>query len=109
MPGINVVLYADDLVILSLGKCMEKLEENLNLALKTLHKWSKENEAEVNFEKTKYQIFSMTNSTETPKLKNEIFDLLETTNQVYLGIHLDRRLTFKDHANQQAKNAENSH
>ena len=79
---------------------MKKLEERKKETIYSIKRNINIIEAEVNFEKTKFQIFLMSNSTETLKLKIEIFDLLETTNQVYLGMLLDRRLTFKDHANQ---------
>jgi hypothetical protein len=96
--GVDVILYADDLAILVSGYEMKELQTKMNCALKILHEWTKTNEMEINTEKTNFQTFSLLNITEKPKLKLGESFLNETKSQIYLGVVLDQRLTFKSHA-----------
>src|SRR4051812_35351934 len=61
----------------------------------------------ISLEKTKYQMFSMSNIETVISLKIGSNELTESTNQTYLGVTLDRRLTFKNHSLQQAEKARN--
>lgn len=106
IPGIEIVLYADDLVILVAGENMTEMESKMNEALKALMSWTKQNEMEVSKEKTKYQIFSMSNTSGKPNLFLGNDSIEETESQVYLGFTLDRRLTMKPHAIKQGEKAE---
>lgn len=107
IPGVDVILYADDLVILVSGDSMMNIQTTMNRALDALKVWTEENEMVINTEKTKFQTFSMRNNIQVPSLKIGTYDLQESTAQTYLGIKLDRRLTFKLHAKQQSEKAEN--
>lgn len=49
----------------------------------------------VNMEKTRYQLFSMRNNCRKFNLFYNNQLVTETTNQRYLGVVLDQRLTFK--------------
>lgn len=53
---------------------------------------------DVNLDKTFFQIFSMSNNIRTPILNYNNNTIKETKAQKYLGITLDQRLTFKNHA-----------
>lgn len=106
IDGIDVILYADDLVILVTGIEMNYLQNVMNTALRKLNQWTVENEMVVNLEKTMYQIFSLSNNIEKPLLTLGSFQLLESLCQTYLEIHLDQRLTFKNHGKLQAEKAE---
>lgn len=107
IPGIEIILYADDLAIMVLGDSMKIMENIMNCALNVLHEWTNENQMEVNTEKTKYQIFSMCDIIFKPNLFFGNVTVEETLNQCYLGITLDQRLTFKNHVNDLVSKAQN--
>jgi len=106
VPGVEVILYADDLAAIISGILMVDLQERMNEVLKILYRWKKENEMEINTDKTKYQLFSMSNLKQRPNLRHGDVDLTETTSMTYLGFTLDQWLTFKDHAMEMAKHAQ---
>lgn len=68
IPGVEIVLYADDLAIRVLVSDMNMIEQIMNCALYTLDKWVEKNEMIVNTEKTNFQIFSMKNISIKPIL-----------------------------------------
>lgn len=91
IPGVVVIFYADDLTILVQDESSENLEKIMNEALKVLQDWVDENEAVVNVDKTKFQIFSLSNEKFCPLLELNDCQIEETEDQTYLGICLDRR------------------
>lgn len=59
IPGVEIILFADDLAIMVTGDDTTTMETIMNNALKTLHTWTEENEMIVSLEKTKFQLFTM--------------------------------------------------
>lgn len=98
------VIYADDT---TLGACLshfgqdnDEIEQNLNLELNCISNWFKLNKLTLNAQKTKAMLF------QTPQkkvIKPKIFieenciEYVEEFN--YLGIVLDKHLTWKNHIN----------
>ena len=94
-------LYADDTVIYSSSKNINRAIANIQHDLNKLTNWCKTNSIFINPNKTKYIIFS------NQKIMQTLFQLtVDDTeiNQVsqftYLGVTLDQHLTFKNHAQQ---------
>lgn len=52
IPGVDVIIFADDLAILVAGDVSETIESTMNDALFVLQGWVTENEMEVNMDKT---------------------------------------------------------
>ena len=77
IPGIEVVLNADDLAIIFSNQNKEEIEKKLNKALESLNEWTVKNEMVINQEKTKFQIFSMSNTIKTLNLKLNGTSLLQ--------------------------------
>ena len=77
IPGIEVVQYADDLAIIFSNQNKEEIEKKLNKALESLNEWTVKNEMVINQEKTKFQIFSMSNTIKTLNLKLNGTSLLQ--------------------------------
>ena len=69
IPGIQVVFYADDLAIIFSNQNKEEIQQKLNKALELLNEWTEKNEMVINKEKTKFQIFSMSNTIKTLNMK----------------------------------------
>lgn len=100
IPGVNIVVYADDIAILITEEDMKVIESIMNCALNILCTWTEENEMEVNTEKMNYQIFTMNNITVKPNLNFNTTTIEEVKNQDYLGIILGQRLMFRLHVNE---------
>lgn len=103
VSGIKTIYHVEDLVIFISGKDLTKLHRVINEALKELEKWTDRNEISINQITTKYQLFMMSNSDISFLLNFGEHTLEKTENQSYLGLSLDRKLTFMNHAEQQAK------
>lgn len=101
VKGIQVGMFADDVVIWITGKNNKKQQNNLehtaNEALSVLQEWTIENNMEINTTKTVYQFFSLrhTNYNFNLKINNETIPKSECTK--YLGVHMDNKLNWKEH------------
>ena len=97
--NINCALYADDLVIWTSlkRKYHHQLTSQMNDALRKLSSWCKENDMQVNTEKTNYQIFSLSHKTPTVSLTLDKVPITQTKAYKYLGITFDNKLTWKHH------------
>jgi len=72
MPGIQCLLYADELVFWTEAnkrRAEEKTEQILNKALSTLEEWCERNNMKINSSKTASQSFSLAHKTSHPRLK----------------------------------------
>ena len=103
IPGIQTLLYADDLIIWATSSNVKALEDCMNVALERLSRWAGVNELVVNPEKTEFQLFTMSTKTHIVNLKYEDIDLRRTSEATYLGIKLDTRLTWSKHTEAMAE------
>jgi hypothetical protein len=105
IKNIKSALFADDLVIwTSVPKCQEYLLSNIiNEALTALGNWCNENAMTINTEKTFYQIFTLNHKKPTDSLKINNKPVAETQEAKYLGMYLDVKLTWKNHAERTVK------
>ena len=93
----NIILYADDTVIYYAHEQLKILEEKLTLGLNKLSDWCKQNKLTINFDKTKYEIFSpkfVRNTTPTIVIKTRVAQLEEVVSYNYLGVIIDNKLLF---------------
>lgn len=99
IPTSNKVListFADDTALLSSNACAKtaskQLQTHLNLVQDWLHTWK----IKVNELKSKHITFTLRNNTcEEVRINN--IPVPQANEVTYLGIHLDRRLTWKNH------------
>ena len=85
----NMVLYADDTSIFCSGKqCAEKMQNSLDQA----STWFRENKLTVNQQKSEILTFGKINS-----LSLRSYDFKNSETCKYLGIIIDKKLTFVDH------------
>ena len=93
------ILYADDS---TLSTCINdnnirKFAKTVNLELRKVHLWLSANNITINKDKTKYILFSYNKKIKLPKIKIGNNIISETTVTKFLGIHIDKNLTFKSH------------
>jgi Reverse transcriptase (RNA-dependent DNA polymerase) len=104
IPGVEVVLYADDLAIIVTGLSLAEMKVTMNKAVQVLLAWIERNEIALNEDKTFYQIFTNLQDNYKPMIPLVNGFMKETLEMKYLGFSLDKKLTFKNHANQVAEN-----
>lgn len=94
-PGCHLQAYADDVLLISHSKDIKLLQHNINTTLQSILLWGKEIKLEFGPDKT--QVIGFTNKS----LKCKIFIHGQTVNFVnhikYLGIIIDRKMTFIKH------------
>ncbi|UYV66139.1 hypothetical protein LAZ67_4000414 [Cordylochernes scorpioides] len=92
-------IYADDTAILAQAKTFEELEIQLNKDLETLHNYFENWSLRLNRAKSVHCCFHLNNHRAERKLKLFINNsqITHSEHPKYLGIHLDRTLTFKTH------------
>lgn len=90
------LLYCDDIVVYTTGTDVEVILNDISEQLANVHKWCWDNNMKLNFEKTKYMIFSKT------PVYNDISatlnccgqDVERLTNFKYLGVIFEESMTF---------------
>ncbi|UYV77353.1 hypothetical protein LAZ67_15000638 [Cordylochernes scorpioides] len=93
------IIYADDTAILAQAKTFEELEIQLNKDLETLHNYFENWSLRLNPAKSVHCCFHLNHHRAERKLNLFINNsqITHSEHPKYLGIHLDRTLTFKTH------------
>ena len=98
-------LYADDVVLMSSDKDINKLQENINKDLITINEWLENNGLIINTNKSKYLVINKTNITMNITMNNY---LIEKVNKIkFLGIILNNELNIDDHMDYLLKDINN--
>lgn len=100
----NAEGFADDLVILIIGKYEDTLCSLMKSALKIVEKWCTENGLSVNPQQTKLVLFTnkrKINKLNLPKLNNIQLSLSDHVK--FLGFILDKKLSWKQHIEERIK------
>ena len=92
-------IYADDLCIAAQNSTFESIESTLSDALEHLDQYYRENHLRANPDKTQTCSFHLRNRETKRKLDIKWCnkELLHTSHPVYLGVTLDRTLSYKQH------------
>lgn len=98
-PNTKSFIYADDLALISQAKDFETVERHLTYGLKTLSAYYEKNHLKPNPAKTQVCAFHLRNKDANKKLKViwNGTELEHCHNPKYLGVTLDRALTFRKH------------
>jgi hypothetical protein len=100
IPGIECLLYADDLVFsteVEKRKAEGKTEQLLNKALTVIEEWCERNNVKINTIKTAFQSFSLAHKTMHPRLRYKGTALSPKNESKYLGVTFDNKLNWKNH------------
>jgi len=104
VPGLQVILFADDTNIFLSHKNISTLFSTMNAQLKNLENWFHANRLSINLTKTKYMVFGKERDTDNLPLKLPPLLLSSASiKRVYatkfLGITLDENLSWTRHIN----------
>lgn len=98
--GVKYCIFADDLVFYLENSDEKILIESLRLVLNKLDDWCNSVNLSINFNKTKMMIFHKSRNKVDDKLQlmynNQIIERVSSFK--YLGVFLDEKMTFKQHA-----------
>jgi len=98
-PYFKYILFADDSTLSTSFKKRDAKDVaiTINQELSKIHEWLLTNKISVNTDKTKYIIFSYRNSPTTAPIFLGNSQISETSDIKFLGVTLDKQLTFKNH------------
>ena len=105
--SLNLLSFADDTTIYHSVCDIDNLTLTLNHELKNIYNWLCANKLCLNVKKTQYCIFSPKNSNYevkgSVKINNEVINQIGKYNKdesvKFLGIYIDKHLTWKEHIN----------
>ena len=93
--------FADDTNFLNFNSCVKSINKQVNYDLKNLSNWLKANKISLNIGKTELVLFTSSKKQLDCDLKIKLNRkrLYETDSVKYLGIQIDKRLTWKQQIN----------
>ena len=95
-PGITVATFADDTAVLASDKDPKEASRTLQLGLDNIDKWLRKWRIRASASKSVQVTFTLRRE-DCPPVKLGEKTLPHTNSVRYLGMHLDRRLTWKKH------------
>ena len=106
----EMTLYADDSVLYVAGKTCDVIEKKLNNDLEQIANWFIQNNLVVNLKKKKteyvlYGTHQRTSQSKPMEVKINQTKITESDVYEYLGVKMDKNLTFTDHLEMTAKKA----
>ena len=100
-------LYADDATLYEINRAKEEIERKLQLAIKDLARWCKQNGMIINIEKTKAMLVTTrqrrTRIDDNLNLSLNDEQLLTVSNEKVLGVQIDNNLLWRDHVRKVTK------
>jgi len=101
----KTIAFADDLMLAISGRTVTEAENMANIELTNIAAWVRDNKIHFNEQKSKAISISRRRRKEQKDLTIYLNSCLLTQVQSlkYLGIILDKKLTFKDHINYEAR------
>lgn len=95
-PGVTVATFADDTALLASNKCPIKASQVLQNSLNEIDKWLAKWRIAVSVSKSTHITFTLRKEDSSPVYLSGI-QLPHQHTVKYLGMHLDRRLTWRKH------------
>ena len=95
--GFDMQAFADDLVAIVGGHTRKEMESKMNNMLKFIQQWGEKWLIRFNPSKTKAMLFSQLRKSKKIELEMNGIKIEFVNSFKYLGIHLDRKLSFNEH------------
>lgn len=100
--NVNILQFADDIVLYSVNMNLDLAKQHINLALSKLHAYYNNRlKLTINSDKSSILIISKSTSNIPIKYNNNI--IKEVQEKIFLGITVDNKLTFEKHINNISK------
>ena len=98
---IKFIMYADDCSIYASGANIREIITRANQELIIINSWIKCNKLTLNMDKTHYIIFNRNKTLpfNLDQLKIDSTPVVEQSSTKFLGVFLDKKLSWKDHIN----------
>ena len=93
----QVLLYADDTVLLFASKTAIELEASLNTDINRISSWVQENKLFLHMSKTEYVAHQRLKREDSISLSCNEFSLTESESFKYFGVVIDQHLGFNNH------------
>ena len=90
-------LFADDTFLCAQDSELWRLENNVNTELSKVYKWLVSNKLTLNYDKCKFMIVSKKKKTSNLSIKINHKDLKQCDTYKYLGVYVDKKLSWKPH------------
>lgn len=96
-----IAMFADDAAIWVYDSCLKRASKKIQAALKAIEEWSRRRKMEINTSKSEATFFDFSNDPKEARWRPEL--TLNSTpvpfnaSPRFLGVHLDRTLSFMDH------------
>lgn len=104
-PDMEIIAFADDVALVATAEVPFLLEERLEVALRTVVSWMERNGLELALEKTEAVLFTKRNVHNSMRITYDEYEFSSLKSIKYLGVQLDTRQRFADHAQLAAKRA----
>ncbi|GBM42830.1 Putative protein in type-1 retrotransposable element R1DM [Araneus ventricosus] len=101
--NVHVQAFADDFVLVIKADTNNSLVEDTQSAITQFSSWCSENELAISTEETNYILFSK--MVRSPKITWNGYKINRVKSFKYLGIHVDDRLNWLEHINNQGEKA----
>ena len=97
----KIIAFADDLLLRTRGEIVSEIENIANIELTKISTWARENNVRFNEKKTKAMLMTRRKRKERREvevyLNNKLLRQVKTMK--YLGIIIDKKLTFREYKN----------
>ena len=110
LKSCDIILYADDTVLFYAGKTSTEIENILSSELKQIACWFNENNLVINLKKSKtecvlYGTHKKISKSTAFEVKLNGLKIAESTAYKYLGVMIDKSLSYTEHIEKTLKNA----
>ena len=106
--NIKIIQYADDVCLYVANKSIENCLQSLDQTLLRVSEWMSSNGLEISYNKTSVTTFSHTRAESPEYVTLNNTRIKHTNSTTFLGLHMDRKLTWRVHINNIIKKTEKS-
>lgn len=104
-PGITPIAFADDVAFLISGDTRRQIEERGNQTMDILSDWASKTKISISSQKSKLVILKGNMNARPPVIKYREIRISKVESVAYLGIEIDKGLTFLPHIKKQGVKA----
>jgi hypothetical protein len=104
-PGVQLICYADDTLVVGCADTIEEVESRVNQALDAVTRWIESAKLQLAVEKTEAILFTNRRKFKPPTFRLRGVEIKVASTLKYLGIWFDGKLSFREHFRKVAEKA----